>query len=1079
MAEDLNFRITVTDTGTAVVQKFGANVVKAGTQATAMGRTSSLAFAGVRQNVRGVLKSIISLRTAFVGLIAVAAVKKLVTTMSEFESRMLRVGAITGTVGGKFRELENIALRLGESTVFTAREAAGAMQFLAQAGFETNEIISATPKVLELAAAGMVDLATSADIVTNVMAGMGIEVENLSRANDILVTTFTSSNVNLQQLGLAFKFAGPIARAAGISFEEVATAIGLLGNAGIQGTLAGTSLKNAIARLLNPADKGAKIIKDLGLNIQDANGRMLPFSDILRQLGPIANDAGKIIALFGQRAGPGMAALLIQGSDAFDELSDKLKNSVGAAAAIAKRQMSGLTGAIKLMQSAFEGMVLSMQSKGSPAFIEIADGIRDIFLGLKDAITALSEVSTELARIEGIGAGKSLNAISIAGRTLILIVNGLRLAFIGVELTARIFFAAFVKGMSLVLDFVAGGIAFFHTFARVVEGVFRAVAGGAAVLASALFSLLDKLTLGVFSFFSKARKEMDDFADKQVELALRAREQTGAERELLSVRNDMNKVIETQLLAIGLNSLQMEELINQTKAGIAIFDALSETDKRTVRNARDVASAHGERTKAARKAAQAVKDLVAAQKQEVEFAASARGELLNLLLPLESFEERTKRISKALKKIPEAAALAIIESVRKLGLGVKAELRVIEGEITRFNNKVAFNVDNVFPVDDIEARAARVFTAIQAMPEQAGRDLVLSIKAISGLAFSEQVQQAEMQLEQFASFTEKKKEIFKDISKEMQATFEADARLDSMGRIETFRKQLTNITAAVEKFKAGRGLADFNLLPDADTLEQQAERIAKIFAKIPRAAAEAIISASSTVAGGIGAQMVSVQTGANTFIENQKAAADTFKKLDAGAIVRIEEEIAARNMGVLQAAAFRRSEGDRELVDEQRRATAKQAIVSGLGTLANNLMQSNSKKAFKVGKALRLADATMSAFGAIASALMAPFPLNLILTPIVAANAFFQVKQIAAMKFGGGGGGGGGGGVSLPSAGSMTGRAQIPDVPDGDGEGRRPQVFNITVAGFIGNEAELADQLGRLITEGREDGISFGLNTSG
>ena len=191
---------------------------------------------------------------AAVGVAVVGFGAQIAITAGNFEAGMNRVEAVSGATGEQFAALEQQAKDLGATTQFSASEAADAMGFLAQAGFEADEILGAMPGTLNLAAAANVDLATSADIASNVLSGYGLEVSELGHANDVLVATMTKTNTDLLQLGEAMKYAGPVASAAGVSFEGAAAAIGLMGNAGIQGSMAGTSLRGAISRILSPTD---------------------------------------------------------------------------------------------------------------------------------------------------------------------------------------------------------------------------------------------------------------------------------------------------------------------------------------------------------------------------------------------------------------------------------------------------------------------------------------------------------------------------------------------------------------------------------------------------------------------------------------------------------------------------------------------------------------------------------------------------------------------------------------------------------------------------------------------------------
>ncbi|KKL79336.1 hypothetical protein LCGC14_2015830, partial [marine sediment metagenome] len=300
---------------------------------------------------------------ASIALIGIKALK----VGADFDSGMRKVIAVSGAAGDEIKGLRDIAKELGSTTQFSATQAADAMGFLAQAGFEANEIMGAIPSTLQLAAAAQLDLGSAADITSNILAGFGLKVEELGRANDVLVKTFTSANTDLVQLGQAMKFVGPVAKAAGVSFEETAAAVGLLGNAGLQASLAGTSLRGSIVRMLNPAKNAQKAMARLGLSAKDADGNFVGFKGIVEQLEKSTikqTDSVEFAALameiFGQRAGPGMLALVSQGSKALKELTTELENSGGTAARIAKVQMEGLKGAFLEFKSALEGVTIAI-----------------------------------------------------------------------------------------------------------------------------------------------------------------------------------------------------------------------------------------------------------------------------------------------------------------------------------------------------------------------------------------------------------------------------------------------------------------------------------------------------------------------------------------------------------------------------------------------------------------------------------------------------------------------------------------------------------------------------------------------
>ena len=293
-------------------------------------------------------------------------------TAGDFQQGMNRVAAVSGATGDQLGQLREQAKELGRTTQFSASQAAEGMGFLAQAGFEANEILGAMPGTLQLAAASQIELGEAADIASNILSGYGLEVEELTRVNDVLVATTSSTNTNLTQLGEAMKFAAPVASAAGIRFEQASAALGLMGQAGIQASMAGTSLRGAITRILNPTKEAEESMRQAGLSFTDAAGRLLPLDQIIQQLEPHAEDVGLMMELFGDRAGSALQALVSEGSDALRELTKNLEESGGTAERIAKVQMEGFNGAMRAMKSAFEGLQIAIAESGLLDFLTSA-----------------------------------------------------------------------------------------------------------------------------------------------------------------------------------------------------------------------------------------------------------------------------------------------------------------------------------------------------------------------------------------------------------------------------------------------------------------------------------------------------------------------------------------------------------------------------------------------------------------------------------------------------------------------------------------------------------------------------------
>jgi TP901 family phage tail tape measure protein len=339
----------------------------------------------------------------------------------DFERGMNRVEGISGATGKQFEALKNQAKELGRTTMFSAKQAADAMGFLAMAGFEADEIIGSMPATLNLAAAAQMDLAQSADIVSNIMTGYGLSVDEIANATDVLVKTTNSANTDLSQLGEAFKYVAPIASAAGLEFEQVNAALGLLGNAGIQASMAGTSLRGAMNRLLNPSTEVVEAMGKIGLKVKDANDQLLPLDRIIEQLEPHANDAGLMLKLFGRNAGPAMAGLVKQGSEKLRDLTDDLRNAGGEAKKMADINMKGVHGAMLKLKSAVEGLLIAIGESG------LLDFIAKLATKLATFVGKLAETNPELLKWGTViaGAAAAIGPLLVALGAVVVAVGAL------------------------------------------------------------------------------------------------------------------------------------------------------------------------------------------------------------------------------------------------------------------------------------------------------------------------------------------------------------------------------------------------------------------------------------------------------------------------------------------------------------------------------------------------------------------------------------------------------------------------------------------------------------------------------
>jgi len=247
---------------------------KAGREFDDLARKGDRAERRIRNSATNMTKGFGQLKSA-IGLVtaAIAAMGgySAVRQIANFETELNKLQAVSGSTASQMAALEDQARSLGATTTFAANEAAQAQVFLAQAGFKSNEVLKATPGILKLAIAGNLDLARAADIASNVLGGMALQVDDLNRVNDVLAKTAASSNTNIEQLGQALSFAAPFAVSAGISIEQVAAAVGVLSNNGLQATRAGTGVVGVIRQLSRVTPQAEEVLSKYGLTVGDVN----------------------------------------------------------------------------------------------------------------------------------------------------------------------------------------------------------------------------------------------------------------------------------------------------------------------------------------------------------------------------------------------------------------------------------------------------------------------------------------------------------------------------------------------------------------------------------------------------------------------------------------------------------------------------------------------------------------------------------------------------------------------------------------------------------------------------------------
>lgn len=342
------------------------------------------------------------------GGVAAAAIK----VGSDFESQMSRVKAISGATGEEFEQLKAQAMQLGADTSFSASQAAKGMENLAAAGFTTSEIMSAMPGLLNLAAASGEDLASSSDIAASTLRGFGLAASDAAHVADVLAANANRTNSSVADTGEAMKYIAPLARAAGLSLEETAAAIGIMANAGVNGSQAGTSLRGALSRLSKPTKDMSEAMDELGISFYDSNGKMKSLTEqvgMLRQATEGMTDEQKnnyLVTLYGQEALSGMLALINEGEGSLGELTNAYKNCDGAAQEAAETMQDNLSGALEQLGGSAETLGLAFYNSvadnlknAAKTATESINNITDSFNngGLNEAIQTAGDEFANLA----------------------------------------------------------------------------------------------------------------------------------------------------------------------------------------------------------------------------------------------------------------------------------------------------------------------------------------------------------------------------------------------------------------------------------------------------------------------------------------------------------------------------------------------------------------------------------------------------------------------------------------------------------------------------------------------------------
>ena len=382
-----------------------------------------------------------------------SAMSQVAATMGKTTEQMLDEKVATDEFEGSLRDL---AIEMGSKTAFSATQAAEALNYMALAGYDAKTSAEMLPKVLNLAAAGNMDLATASDMVTDSQSALGLSIKQTDVLIDQMARTSSKSNTSVEQLGQAILTVGGTAKSMKGGTEELNAVLGVLADNGIKGAEGGTALRNILLSLGSPTSKARGTLEELGVSLYDVEGNMRDLRDVMPELAAALDGltdeqrTQAITAIFNKRDLKSVNALLATNTDRWNELSDSIQNSGGAAEQMAATQLDNLKGSLTILKSAIEGLAIRIGDVLTPYIKKLAEFIT----GLVDKFNQLSPTTQKIITIVG---------LIVAAIGPLLLIVGTVIAKIGLLLTVlpaiTAAFAAFAAPIGIVVAAIAALVA--------------------------------------------------------------------------------------------------------------------------------------------------------------------------------------------------------------------------------------------------------------------------------------------------------------------------------------------------------------------------------------------------------------------------------------------------------------------------------------------------------------------------------------------------------------------------------------------------------------------------------------------
>jgi len=678
---------------------------------------------GVFDRIGGTLQNVgvqMAAMGAAIGGPLIAAVK----TFAEFEQQMTNVATVAGATEEEFNQLTEAAQRVGETTKFSASEAAQGLYSLASAGMSAGDQIASLDGVAALAAATNADLAKSSETMVSVLSQFGMEAKEAGKVADIFATAISKSQASLPKLADSMRYAGTIAGSLGQPLESVGAALMTMYDAGLKGEQAGTALRNILNTLVNPAKAASEALKSMGVSMSDIDPRTKSLAEVVGKLKDSGVDAASAMKIFGSEAGPAMAALLQEGEQGIRDYEQALRDSGGAAEAMAEQQMGTLQGMFKMLKSQFEGIAIEVGKALVPMVEAFANGIKKLLDWWNSLSDGLKKGITQFAAVAAI----------------VGVVGGSITALVGTVIKAVGVWKQFGAIMSTVFSqktldaIISFGKWIFDMGKKLIT-----TAGSAGALKTALAGIGVGIAAGaVFAFISKLKQEIDEL--------------TGEVR----VMNDEWKKTFGDMEVEGNKALQWIPLIGNALYEADVSKILGEMDKAAYDFALEINGVAREVTALSQSSNASKADMaeladiftaIAGQADAAGGASEAFGQYVgmmkdvvaNAIVQMDAFGISTEGLIEVWDQLLGGSAMSnAVDSIRGLGLTVQDASKDMDvlGESTA---KAAANIMenlNSIRFDAIETAAEGAANAIGRFFDAAAKQAANSMGVIDAYDFS-------------------------------------------------------------------------------------------------------------------------------------------------------------------------------------------------------------------------------------------------------------------------------------------------------------------------------------------------------